>query len=157
MVGAIAPRGRAIMSSFAFNISKGQHAYYASLPAASDALVVIPIEATGVEADATVVDYATVAAILAASTNEQTTIGRKIITAVTATVDNPNDRVNIDTADITWATATGNAISDLLVAYDPDTTGGTDADLIPLSWHDFPITPDGSNITATVNDLIRCT
>lgn len=144
------------MSSFAFNISKGQHAYYTSLPAASDALVIIPIESTGVEADATVVDYATVAAILAASTNEQTTMGRKIITAVTVTVDNANDRVNIDTADITWAAATGNALSDLLVAYDPDTTGGTDADLIPLSWHDFPIVPDGSAITATVTDLIRC-
>jgi len=145
------------MASFAFNVSKGQHAYYTSLPATNDALIVIPIEASGVEGDATVVDYATVAAILAASTNEQTTMGRKTITSTTVTVDNVNDRVNIDTADITWSSASGSAISDLLVAYDPDTTGGTDADLIPLSWHDFAVTPDGSTITATVNDLIRCT
>jgi len=145
------------MASFAFNVSKGQHAYYTSLPATNDALIVIPIEASGVEGDATIVDYATVAAILAASTNEQTTMGRKTITSTTVTVDNVNDRVNIDTADITWSSASGSAISDLLVAYDPDTTGGTDADLIPLSWHDFAVTPDGSTITATVNDLIRCT
>jgi len=144
------------MASFAFNVSKGQHAYYTSLPATNDALIVIPIEASGVEGDATIVDYATVAAILAASTNEQTTMGRKTITSTTVTVDNVNDRVNIDTADITWSSASGSAISDLLVAYDPDTTGGTDADLIPLSWHDFAVTPDGSTITATVNDLIRC-
>jgi len=145
------------MASFAFNVSKGQHAYYTSLPATNDALIVIPIEASGVEGDATIVDYATVAAILAASTNEQTTMGRKTITSTTVTVDNVNDRVNIDTADITWSSASGSAISDLLVAYDPDTTGGTDADLIPLSWHDFAVIPDGSTITATVNDLIRCT
>jgi hypothetical protein len=145
------------MASFAFNVSKGQHAYYTSLPATNDALIIIPIEASGVEGDATVVDYATVAAILAASTNEQTTMGRKTITSTSVTVDNANDRVNIDTADITWSLASGSPISDLLVAYDPDTTGGVDADLIPLSWHDFPVTPDGSNITATVNDLIRCT
>lgn len=145
------------MASFAFNISKGRHAYYTSLPATNDALIVIPIEATGVEGDATIVDYTTVAAILAASTNEQTTMGRKTITSTTVTVNNANDRVEIDTADITWSLASGSPISDLLVAYDPDTTGGTDADLIPLSWHDFPVTPDGSNITATVNDLIWCT
>lgn len=145
------------MSSFTFNVSKGRHAHYSSLPATNDALIVIPIEATGVEADATIIDYTTVAAILAASTNEQTTIGRKTIASATVTVDNTNDRVSIDTADITWAAASGPAISDLLVAYDPDTTSGTDADLIPLSWHDFAITPDGSDVTATVNDLVRCT
>lgn len=145
------------MGSFAFNYSKGKHAYYADLPAASDAFVIIPIEASGVEADSVLVDYTTVAAILAGSTNEQTTMGRKIITSVGILVDNANDRVAIDIADVTWSLASGSAVSDLLVAYDPDTTGGTDADLVPLSWHDFPIVPDGSSITATVNDLIRCT
>jgi|WetSurMetagenome_2_1015567.scaffolds.fasta_scaffold625813_1 hypothetical protein len=144
------------MASFAFNVSKGKHAYYADLPAASDAFVVIPIEASGVEADSILVDYTSVAAILAGSTNEQTTMGRKTITSVGILIDYANDRVSIDTADIVWSSASGSAVSDLLVAYDPDTTGGTDSDLVPLSWHDFSVIPDGSTITATVNDLIRC-
>lgn len=143
------------MSDFVFNIAKGRVAYYAGLPAASDAIIVIPIEASGVESDAVLRDYDDVATLLAAATNEQTTMGRKTITSVTVTVDDANDRVDVDIADQVWAAAAGNAISDLLIAYDPDTTGGTDSSLIPLSWHDFPITPDGSDVTAGVANFYR--
>lgn len=143
------------MADFVFNIAKGKAAYYATLPAANDALIVIPIEASGVESDATLQDYDDVAALLAAANNEQSTMGRKTITSVTVTVDDTNNRVDVDIADITWTGATGNAISDLLIAYDPDTTGGTDSSLIPLTWHDFAITPDGSDVTATVANFFR--
>ncbi|GIJ51318.1 hypothetical protein Val02_82040 [Virgisporangium aliadipatigenens] len=143
------------MADFVFNIAKGMTSYYGGLPATNDAFVVIPIEASGVEADSVLRDYDNVSVLLAAATNEQTTMGRKTITSVTVTVDDTNDRVAIDTADVTWTGATGNAISDLLLAYDGDTTGGTDANLVPMSWHDFSITPDGSDVTATVTDWIR--
>lgn len=143
------------MADFVPNIAKGKGGYYFTLPAANDAIVAIPIEASGVETDATVRDYDTVAAILAGATNEQATMGRKTITSVTVTVDDANDRLDVDTADQVWSAATGNAISDLLFAYDPDTTGGTDADLIPLTWHDFAITPDGSDVTAGISNLYR--
>lgn len=143
------------MSSFVFNIAKGQIAYYASLPASADALIAIPIEASGVEADAVLVDYDTVSALLAGATNEQSTMGRKTLASVAVTVDDANDRVNIDCADITWTAATGNAISDILICYDPDTGTGTDTTLVPLSWHDFAATPDGTDITATVTDFAR--
>lgn len=145
------------MASFVFNIAKGRIAHYASLPAASDALIAIPIEASGVEADSVLVDYDTVSALLAAATNEQSTMGRKTLSSVTVTVDDSNDRVALDCADITWAAAGGNAISDILICYDPDTGTGTDVDLVPLSWHDFSATPDGSDITATVADFARAT
>jgi hypothetical protein len=143
------------VADLVFNIAKGKVAYYATLPAANDALIVIPIEASGVEADAVIRDYDDVAALLAAANNEQSTMGRKTITSVTVTVDDTNDRVDVDIADITWTAASGNAISDLLIAYDPDTTGGTDSMLIPLTWHDFSITPDGSDVTATVANFFR--
>lgn len=143
------------MGDFVFNIGKGKVAYYATLPAANDALIVIPIEATGVESDATLIDYDDVATLLAAANNEQSTMGRKTITSVTVTVDDANNRTDVDIADIVWTAATGNAISDLLIAYDPDTTGGTDSSLIPLTWHDFSLTPDGSDITATVANFYR--
>lgn len=143
------------MADFVFNIAKGKVAYYASLPAANDVLIAIPIEASGVESDATLKDYDTVSALLAAANNEQSTMGRKTLGSVTVTVDDTNDRVALDAADITWTAATGNAISDILICYDPDTTTGTDADLIPLTWHDFSITPDGSDVTATISDFCR--
>jgi hypothetical protein len=143
------------VADFVFNIAKGTVAYLAGLPAANDALIVIPIESSGVESDATLIDYDTVSALLAAANNEQSTMGRKTVTSVTVTVDDTNNRTDVDIADQTWSGATGNAVSDLLIAYDPDTTGGTDADLIPLTWHDFAVTPDGSDITATIANLFR--
>lgn len=137
------------MADFIFNIAKGKIAYYASLPAANDALVVVPIETTGIETDAVLKDYDNLSVLLAAASNEQTTMGRKVLTSVTVTVDDTNDWVDIDAADPTWTAATGNAVSALVVCYDPDTTSGTDADLVPLSKHDFVVTPNGSDITAT--------
>lgn len=138
------------MADIVFNIAKGKMAYYASLPAANDALIVVPIQTTGIETDATLRDYANLSTLLAASNDEQTTMGRKTATTVTVTVDNTNDRVDIDMDDITWTAATGNAVSALVVCYDPDTTSGTDADLVLLSKHDFVVTPNGSDIVAQI-------
>lgn len=138
------------MTDIVFNIAKGKIAFYASLPAANDALIVVPIETTGIEANATLVDYDTLGALLAAANNEQSTMGRKTASTVTVTVDDTNDRVDIDMDDVTWTAATGNAISALVVAYDPDTTTGTDADLVPLCKLDFVVTPSGGDITAQV-------
>lgn len=138
------------MADFVYNIAKGKVKYYCELPAASDALVIVPFESTGVEADATLKDYDDLAALLGGTTNEQTTAGRKTISSVTVTVDDTNDRVDIDFADQTWTGLTGNAIGDLTVCYDGDTGAGTDANLTPLTNHDFAITPDGSDVTAVV-------
>jgi hypothetical protein len=143
------------MTSFVLNIAKGRVRTLAELGAANDALIAIPVEASGVQADSVLIDMDDVAAFFAGATNEQTTMGRKTLTNVTVTVDDTNDRVNIDCDDIVWTGATGNAISDILIAYDGDTTGGTDANIIPVSLHDFAATPDGTDITATVTDFIR--
>ena len=65
--------------------------------------------------------------------------------------DDTNDRYDIDVADQTWsAVAAGDGWSKLLICYDSDTTGGTDANIIPLTAHDFVLTPDGSDITAQI-------
>ncbi len=132
------------------NVAKGKFAYYASLPGTNDAIIAIPLETTGIEADGTLQDYDTVALLLAGASNEQTTMGRKTCASVTVTVDDTNNRVDVDCADITWVGATGNACSRLLFCYDPDTTGGTDADLIPLCIDDFVVTPAGGDITYQV-------
>lgn len=139
------------MADTVLNIAKGKVAYYAGLPAANDALKVIPLETSGLESDATIQDYDTVAAILAAATNEQTTMGRKTLASVTVTVDDTNNRVDVDCADITWTAATGNAISRLLVCYVPDTTSESDSTNIPLVLLDCVVTPAGGDITYQVN------
>lgn len=145
------------MANLSMTVALGRVAYLASLPATNDALIAVPLEATGLVGDATMRDYDDLAAVLAGATNEQTTMGRKTLTGVTVTVDDTNDRVAIDCADITWTAATGNAVGALLICYDPDTTAGTDSDIVPLSKHDLSLSPDGSDVTITVADLIRVT
>lgn len=138
------------MADIVFNIAKGKVAYLAGLPAASDALIIVPLETSGIVADATMIDYDDLAAVLAGATNEQSTMGRKTAASVTVTVDDTNDRVDVDMADVTWTAATGNAISALLVCYDGDTGTGTDSAIIPLVKLDCVMTPDGSDFTAVV-------
>lgn len=140
------------MADFVFNIAKGKVAYYATLPATNDALILVPIETTGLETDSTLKDYDDLSALLAGTSNEQTTMGRKTVTAlVTVTVNDSTDSIAADFPDVTWTAATGNAVSKLLVCYDPDTTTGTDSSIIPLTAHDFTVTPDGNDIIAQIN------
>lgn len=143
------------MATIVFNVALGRIASLGALPAANDALIVIPLEASGLVADATMRDYPDVASLLAGATNEQTTMGRKTVTSPVVTINHTDNRVEVDIPDQLWAGATGNAVGALLVAYDPDTTGGTDGDLIPLTVHAWPVTPDGSDLTAVVADFFR--
>ncbi|MFE5681733.1 hypothetical protein [Streptomyces sp. NPDC056512] len=143
------------MANIVFNIALGRLAYYASLPATNDALIMVPIETTGIVGDTTMRDYDDLGTLLAGASNEQTTMGRKTLASVTSAVDDTNDRWNMDAADVTWTAATGNAISAVVICYDPDTTTGTDADLIPLTKHDVTMTPDGSDFTLTIADFAR--
>ena len=143
------------MANIVFSVALGRLAYYASLPAANDALILVPLEASGLETDAVLRDKDTLTDVVAGTTNEQTTIGRKTLASVTVTVDDTNDRVALDAADVTWTSPTGNAIGAVVICYDPDTTGGTDADLIPLTKHDLTWTPDGNSFTLAIADFAR--
>lgn len=138
------------MADLVFNVVKGKHAHYASLPGTDDSLIAVPIETTGIVNDATMEDYDTLAALLAGASNEQTTMGRVTLTSVTSTVNDTDDKVVIDSADISWLAATGNDISAIVVCYKPE-SGSTDADILPMYKYDFVMSIDGSDVTATVN------
>lgn len=144
------------MADGVFNIALGEVKRYARLiDGANDALVVVLIKASGLEADGTLRDHDTLSALLASTNDESdaTNYVRKTISSTTITVDDTNNRVDIDFADQTWTAlggGTNNSIGKLLVCYDPDTTAGTDADIVPLTFHDFTLTTDGSDVTAVV-------
>lgn len=144
------------MADIVFNIAKGRVNSYTALAGTGNAaLILVPIETSGIVSDATMRDYADLSTLLAGASNEQTTMGRKTITSASVTVDNTNDWNTSDFGDQTYTSATGNAISAFLVCYDPDTTGGTDSDIIPLTKHDFAATPDGTNIVVGVANFFR--
>lgn len=149
---------------FVFNIARGalKYYYYAvenSLVVASagqftstanSAFVIVPIETTSIEADATLRDYDDLAALIAGTSNEQTNQARKILTdadlAAVPAPDDTNDRLDLDIPDQTYTALAGNAVGKFLVCFDPDTTGGTDSSIIPLTAHAVTLTPDGNDV-----------
>jgi hypothetical protein len=141
-------------SDFVFNVAKGKIGYYLGLPAASDAIRCLLLKSTGLEADATLADYDTVAALLAAANDECdfTNYARQALSTVSWTVDDVNDRADGDADDISFATAggaTNNTIGKLVIYYDPDGTD-TDANNVPLTAHDYDETTTGSTLNITL-------
>jgi hypothetical protein len=135
------------MADLVFNIAKGKVAQYAALPLTNDAFIAVPIETSGIVSDATMRDYADLGTLIAGASNEQTTMGRKTMTGVAATVDNTADKMLVDADDVVWTAAAGNAISAVVICYDGDTTSGTDANIVPLVKLDCVLTPDGTDFT----------
>lgn len=151
------------MANIVFNISKGRVAELYNRVKSNDptnsAIILVPIETSGLESDATLIDVDTLAALLAGTTNEQTTMGRKTLTdadlAAFPAPDDANDRMDLSLPTVTWTAATGNAISKIAVCYDPDTTGGTDSAIVPLTMFDFVQTPSGADIQMTTGVFYR--
>lgn len=149
------------MTDFVFNISKGRvnemvRRVVGNDPAPSG-IVVVALSVTG-DQDAAMQDADTLAALLALPNVAEVTntnYARLVLTdvdLVNPAVDDGNDRQEADMPDLTFATIlAGDAWTDLVACYDPDTGSGTDADLIPLTLQDYPMTPDGSDLIATIN------
>lgn len=123
---------------------------------ANSALIIVVLATSGIESDAALKDKDDLAAVVLGTTNEvtNTNYARKVLTDADLAAfapDDTNDRVDLDIPDQTWtAVAVGDGFNDLLVCYDSDTTVGTDANIVPLTMHDFVVTPDGSDITAQI-------
>ena len=151
------------MANIVFNISKGHVAELYDRVKNNDptnsAIILVPIESSGLEADSALIDADTLAAVLSGTTNEQTTMGRKTLTdaelAAIPAPDDANDRNDRSLPTVTWSAATGNAISKILVCYDGDTTAGTDANIRPLTMFDFAQTPSGADIQMTTGVFFR--
>jgi hypothetical protein len=141
---------------FVFNIALGKVAEYAARVNANDptnsALIIVVLEATGLEADGTLKNYDTLSALTGGGSSEpeQAQYARKTLDntgGITITVTDGSDKVEVDCPDQTWsAVVAGDSWSKLLVCYDPDTTTGTDTTVIPLVGLDIDVVPDGNDI-----------
>lgn len=137
------------MADFVFNQAKGAVAEMFRDAAANGIVLLLKTA----EADATMKDYDDVAALLAGTPDEAdfTNYARKTGLTGTVTVDDTNDRVDVDLPDQTWTAAGGaanNTLTDLIVGYQ---NSASDAGRVPLTCHDFAVTTDGSDITAVFN------
>ena len=153
------------MANITFNIAKGRVAELynrvESNDPANSALILVPIETSGLESDATLIDKDDLAAVLSGTTNEQTTMSRKTLTdsdlAAFPAPNDTSDYMSLNLPSVTWTAASGNAISKILVCYDSDTTAGTDSNIIPLTLFDFSATPSGLDITMNSGEFYRAT
>lgn len=150
------------MANFTFNIAKGRVAEYhnrvKSNDPANSALILIPL-AVG-DTQANLEDIDDVATLLAGTPDEAGgSWGRKTLTDAQLSalaVDDTNNRMPASVPAVTWtAPTTGQNTVALLIAYDGDTTAGTDSNLIPLTYHDFAVTADGNDVVLNAGDYFR--
>lgn len=151
------------MSDFVFNIAKGRVAELFNRVDSNDptnsAIIVVPID-RGAATDATLKDLDTLTAVLGGGVTERTTGGwtRKSLTdsdLAAIAVDDTNDRMPATIPAVLWTAVSAGAVTDLVFCYDSDTTGGTDANIVPLVCSAFAITPDGSDVQANAGDIFR--
>lgn len=142
------------MANQVMNIARGRIGYYMAdalgLSAANSRLTVVVLEAAS--ADDTLNNYDDLGTLLGTET-EATATGysrdETDDTGVTITIDDTaNDAQAEKDADITWTSVSGNAFVKLLCCYDADNAAGTDSDIVPMTHHDFSVTPNGGDITA---------
>jgi hypothetical protein len=147
-----------------FNIARGRVVeFYRNVKGntpANSAFVAVLLKATGLEADDVLNNHDDLGALLAAANDEATftNYARKTFTDVElATVpapDDTNNRTDLDLPDFTWASAGGasnDSLGKLIICYDSDTTLGTDANIIPCTYHDFVYTTSGVDLPAVVS------
>ncbi|MEV0236886.1 hypothetical protein [Nonomuraea sp. NPDC050786] len=149
------------MADFTFNIALGRVAEFYNRVKTGDpagcTLVIAALAAAGLESDAVLKDKDTLADVVAGATNEVTAgngYARKTLVAADLNVvapDDANDRLDLDIPDQTWTSvlAASGAWAKFVVCYKPS-AAATDAQIVPLTCHDFAITPDGTDVAAQI-------
>src|SRR4051812_40793184 len=147
------------MAPFIFDSAKGRWVEKFLLPVGGDNIVVVLLQSTGLQADATLNNYATLSALLSAGNTEATftNYSRKVLAAADITVSiNTGTHINtVDIVDQVWNAAGGaanNNIGALITCYRP-TSGSADSAILPLTKHDYVISTTGGNLTATVPSI----
>jgi hypothetical protein len=151
------------VASFTFNIAKGRvvelYNRVKSNDPSTSAFILIPLAVGDTAGNRQ--DDDTVAAFLAATPNEAgASWGRKTLTdSELAAFPAPNDtdnRYDVANPSVTWTAPTaGQDTVALVVAYDANTGAGTDADLIPLTYHDFAVTADGNDVILMAGNIFQ--
>ena len=133
------------MANFVFNVAKGKVAEKVADGATIKLLV---LKSAG--SDAALRDLDTIAAVIAEGSTVEadfTNYERKTLGSLTATVNDTDDKMYVDAADVTFTSAGGasnNTTTDVIIYEDVDTT---DANAIPLVCLDAVFTTDGNDVT----------
>lgn len=145
------------MANFVFPCAKGRFVEKYSLLTGSDNIVVVLLQSTGLQADATLAGYTNLGALLAATSDEATftNYARIILASGNITITTTTTVTVSLTGNLVWNSAGGalnNVLGAALTCYRP-TSGSADSAIIPLTKHDFSTTTAGGNLTGTVTTI----
>ena len=138
------------MTDGVFNIAKGAAVEKFRDSAANGIVLLLSAN----EANDAFIDHDELDALLGAAGNTEATFtnyARKTGLTGTITVDDVNNRVDLDIPDQTWTSAgngANNTLTKLIVAYEES---AADTGRIPLTHHDFAVTTSGTDLTAQFN------
>lgn len=131
----------------------------------TNAVLVAVVLASPAEALSVLKTYDTLAALLAANPEVTNTNYARIVLDDTDlapyTVDDTNHVIPLVLPLLLWDTGGGPDAGDawdyVVVCYDPDSTGGTDSAIVPVTFHELrrdaaAITPNGSPIAVDLTD-----
>lgn len=148
------------MANYFFNQGKGRIAELANRVNNNDpagaVFIAAVLNSITTNTQSALEDLDTFAAVLATTTTAEVTntnYSRVVWTStsgVTVTVDDTNDRVNIDGPDLTFTSiSTGDNWSGTMIGYATSSTA-TDANITPLVHLKSVVTTDGNNISLQV-------
>lgn len=134
------------MADLVFNIAKGAVVEMFRDGAANGLMLLL----SAADTDDAMRDTNDIAALLATGADEvvDASYARKTGLTGTITVDDTNNRVDVDMPDQTWTALAGPDTVDLVVGYE---NAAADSTRIPLTLHDFVVTTDGTDVTAQLN------
>lgn len=156
------------MADFVFNIAKGRvvelyrRVDVADPAAATMGIAVFTVTGGASAQDAALIDCNTMADVEAVTDVTEctnTNYARKELAtadlqAYDTLLDDTANVFDLDIPDQTWsAVAAGSAWMKLVTFYcnDGNHTAANNANQVPMTAHDFAVTPDGSDITAVIN------
>jgi len=135
------------MSDFVFNRAKGAAAELCRNY--TGALIMALYKAVGNVSTLRDADNLSAVAAVAATTElTDGSYARKTGLTETVTLDDTNDRVDLDVPDQTWSALAGSAVVGVVIAIE---SSASDSARIPLTQQDFAVTPDASDVTLQVN------
>lgn len=147
------------MASVIFDNAKGRWVEKFSLPVGGDNIIVVLVQSSGLQVDATLNNHQFLSQLLAAGNTEATftNYARKVLSAadISVSVNTGTGVTTVDTVDQVWNAAGGaanNTLGAILTCYRP-TSGSLDSAILLLTKHDFATTTTGGNLTAQVPSI----
>lgn len=149
------------MANFVFPIAKGRFVEKYLLLTGSDNIVIVLLQSSGLQVDATLATYTNLGALLAATSDEATftNYSRPVLATSAPITVTVSTGVTVAIPSQVWSAAggaTNNVLGALLTCWRP-TSSSLDTAIIPLTKHDFSVTTTGGNLTATITTVATVT